>query len=69
MNNSIEIQLGIKADHHASKIVNKPVYIGKFIVAEAARNEWEVTTQDGRYLDTFSHREHAIRYAKALKAR
>lgn len=65
----LALELGIKTDHHASKIASRPVHIGKFIVSEAAHNEWEVVTQDGRYLDTFSHREQAVRYAKALRAR
>lgn len=69
MSNAIEIELGVKFDHHAVKARSKTVYIGKFCVNEVAHNEWEVVTQDGRYLDTFSHREQAVRYAKALRAR
>lgn len=69
MSNAIEIELGVKFDHHAVKARSKTVYIGKFCVNEAAHNEWEVATRDGRYLDTFAKREHAIRYANALKAR
>lgn len=65
----LALELGIKTDHHASKVQVKPISIGKFIISEVAHNEWEVSTQDGRYLDTFSHREQAVRYAKALRAR
>lgn len=69
MSHIIALELGIKADHHASKTQSKPIVIGKFIVSEVAHNEWEVVTQDGRYLDTFTRRDQAVRYAKALKSR
>jgi len=69
MSHAIESQLGIKVDHHARKVASKPINIGKFVINEIAHNEWEVVTQDGRYLDTFARREQAVRYAKALKAR
>lgn len=69
MSNAIEIELGVKFDHYAAKVQNKRIVIGKFVISEVAHNEWEVTTQDGRYLDTFGHREQAVRYAKALKSR
>lgn len=61
--------LGIKADHHASKAQSKPIVIGKFIINEIAHNEWEVVTQDGRYLDAFARRDQAVRYVKAIKSR
>lgn len=68
-NHATEMELGIKVDHYAAKVQNKRIVIGKFVISEVAHNEWEVTTQDGRYLDTFTKREQAVRYAKALKAR
>jgi len=69
MSSTIEVELGIKVDHHHIKQYNKPVNIGKFCVNEVSHNEWEVTTRDGVYLDTFSRRDQAVAYAKALKSR
>lgn len=70
MSSTIEVELGIKVDHHTSKKqYNKPINIGKFCINEVSHNEWEVTTRDGIYLDTFSRRDQAVAYAKALKSR
>jgi len=59
----------VKFDHHARKMRSKPIDIGKFRIAEVSHNEWEVSTQDGKYLDTFTRRDHAVAYARALKSR
>lgn len=69
MNSNIAVEFGIKTDHHARKVQSKPIIIGKFCINEVAHNEWEVVTQDGRYLDTFTRRDQAVRYTKALKSR
>ena len=65
---AVEMELGIKVNRHA-KFKSKPIGIGRFQVEEVSHCEWEVSTRDGQYLDTFSKREQAVRYAEALKAR
>lgn len=59
----------IKVDHHARKVQKASIGIGKYMVREVEHNEWEVSTVNGEYIDTFSRRDHAVAFVKALKLR
>jgi hypothetical protein len=59
----------IKVDHHARKVQKASISIGKYMVREIGHNDWEVSTAKGEYIDTFSRRDHAVAFVKALKLR
>lgn len=59
----------IKVDRHARKVQKASISIGKYVVREVEYNEWEVSTVNGEYIDTFSRRDRAVAFIKALKLR
>lgn len=59
----------IKVDRHARKVQKAVINIGKYTVREVEHNEWEVSTINGEYIDTFSRRDRAVAFVKALKLR
>ena len=44
------------------------INIGRLVVSNPEHRVWDVATHDGEIIDSFTRREHAIAFAKALQA-